>query len=364
MKEEFTEKLRLNKKNQEQLEVINSIIEEYARDGYVLTLRQLYYQLVSRDIIPNEQKEYAKLSTLLVKGRMAGVVDWDAIEDRIRVPNIPYSVDDIEDAIQDTIDQYRLNRQDGQDVYIELWVEKDALSGVLKRITHYYHINLMVNRGYSSCTAMHDAYERFVKKVAEGKKVVVLYLGDHDPSGLDMVRDITDRTREFLINSDELHELWHEKCMANNGNGTDDVSSLRGELEEEYLEYSDEKEKRQNEFIMDEDGDLFPNFAKMYACKLFDEQVEIRQIGLTTEQVKQYAPPPNPAKITDPRAKNYIAQFGNTSWEVDALKPEILHSLVREGVEGLIDMKLFKDQIKKEESDKGKLKKFFKEKKK
>lgn len=350
MKEEFTEKLRLNKKNQEQLEVINSIIEEYARDGYTLTLRQLYYQLVSRDIIPNQQKEYAKLSTLLVKGRMAGFVDWDAIEDRIRVPNIPYSVDDIEDAIQDTINQYRLNRQDGQEVYIELWVEKDALSGVLKRITHHYHINLMVNRGYSSCTAMHDAYERFVEKVAEGKKVVILYLGDHDPSGLDMIRDITDRTKEFLINSKTLQGKYNYDI------DDEEIPRLAEKLRDEY---GDEEE-----FYTEFDGETMFDCAKAFAYKLFDEQVEVRQIGLTTEQVKLYAPPPNPAKITDPRAKNYIAQFGRTSWEVDALKPEILHSLVREGVEGLIDMKLFKDQIKKEESDKKKLEKFVKEKKK
>ena len=130
VKKRFREKLRLNKKNQEQLKVVNEIIEEYAKEGYTLTLRQLYYQLVSRDIVPNQQKEYAKLSTLLVKGRMAGVVDWEAIEDRIRVPFLPYWVKDVEDAIYDTINQYRLNRQKGQEVYIELWVEKDALSGV------------------------------------------------------------------------------------------------------------------------------------------------------------------------------------------------------------------------------------------
>ena len=152
-KQQFREKLHMSKANVERLEVINAIIEEYADEGYILTLRQLYYQLVSRDIIPNKVQEYSKLSTLLVKGRMAGVVDWEAIEDRIRLPFLPYWVDGPEEAIEDTINQYRLNRQTGQDVYIELWVEKDALSGVLKRVTSYYHIKLMVNRGYSSCTA-------------------------------------------------------------------------------------------------------------------------------------------------------------------------------------------------------------------
>lgn len=287
MKETFTEKLRLNNKNKQQLEVINKIIEEYSEQGYKLTLRQLYYQLVSRDIILNNLKEYAKLSKLLVQGRMAGIVDWDAIEDRIRVPYIPYSVDDIEDAIQDTIDQYRLDRMNNQEVYIEIWVEKDALSGVLKRITSHYHINLMVNRGYSSCTAMHDAYER-IKDKQDEKKCYILYLGDHDPSGVDMVRDIKDRLEEF------------------------------------------------------------------------GAEAEVKRIALTQEQIKKYNPPPNPAKIKDPRAKDYIAKFGNTSWEVDALNPDILHKIIRKAVEELIDIDMFEVKLEQEEKDKKKLEAFTK----
>ena len=68
--------IRLSKENKVRLAQINTIIDEYAADGYVLTLRQLYYQLVSRDIIPNQQKEYSKLSKILGEGRMAGIVDW------------------------------------------------------------------------------------------------------------------------------------------------------------------------------------------------------------------------------------------------------------------------------------------------
>ena len=280
VKEIFRDSLHLSKKNIEQLKLINSIIEEYAEEGYILTLRQLYYQLVSRDVIPNRVQEYAKLSTLLVKGRMAGFVDWDAIEDRIRTPFLPYWVTDVEDAIKDTIDQYRLNRQEGQDVYIELWVEKDALSGVLKRITEYYHINLMVNRGYSSCTAIHDAYKRFQNQEDQGKQVHILYLGDYDPSGLDMIRDIRERLEEFGVSP------------------------------------------------------------------------VVKPIGLTKTQINRYNPPPNPAKITDPRAKWYIAEYGDTSWEVDALNPKTLHQLVKSNVEKLINMNLFTKKLNQEKKDK------------
>lgn len=248
----FTDSVGLSPRNLEKLDVVNDIIEEYAAAGYRLTLRQLYYQLVSRDIIPNKTAEYSKLSTLLTKGRMAGLVDWNAIEDRIRKPQIPYWVRGISDALEDTISQYRLDRMKGQDTYLEVWCEKDALSGVLSRITNEYHIRLMVNRGYSSTTAMFDAACRMGNKPSP----TILYLGDHDPSGLDMIRDISHRLAEF------------------------------------------------------------------------DVDVEVIPIALTKDQIEEFAPPPNPAKITDPRADWYIAEHGPVSWEVDALPPKTLDEVL------------------------------------
>ena len=264
----------------------NEIIEEYQEQGFSLTLRQLYYQLVSRDLIANDDREYKKLGRLLVKGRMAGVVDWDSIEDRIRKPFLPYWAHDISDAVNDTINQYRLNRMRNQDVYIELWVEKDALSGVLSRITSKYHINLMVNRGYSSCSAMYDAYKRLERQERGDKKTVILYLGDHDPSGLDMIRDIKDRLNEFGV---------------------------------------------------------YP---------------EVKHIGITRKQIAKFNPPPNPAKITDPRAGWYIAEHGRVSWEVDALNPDVLNKLVKTHVESEINMEKFQEILDQEEDDKEKLEEF------
>lgn len=197
MKEKFRE-IKLGKANKIKLDLVNSIIQDYADEGYKMTLRQLYYQLVSRDIIPNKQNEYAKLSKLLKEGRMGGIVDWNAIEDRLRIPYLPYWNYDPQDAINDTINQYRLDRQKGQNVHIEIWVEKDALSGVLKRVTKEYHVNLLVNRGYGSVTAIHDAFNRYETQIERGKKIIMLYLGDHDPSGMDMIRDIKERISEML----------------------------------------------------------------------------------------------------------------------------------------------------------------------
>lgn len=287
MKEAFRE-IKLSNKNKNKLYTINLIIEQYANLGYKMTLRQLYYQLVSKAIIPNNKNEYGKLSTLLKEGRMAGYVDWNAIEDRLRVPYIPYSVDNIQDAIEDTISHYRLDRQRGQDTYVEVWVEKDALSGILKRVTRKYHINLLVNRGYGSVTAMHDAYIRYKEQILAGKNIKLLYLGDHDPSGIDMIRDIRTRVGEML---------------------------------DGYADY-----------------------------------FEIENIALTMKQVRQYNPPENPTKLTDPRSKWYVDKFGYHSWEVDALDPQTLHELVTNNIEKNINMDIFNDVLDEEKEDKTELK--------
>lgn len=297
MKIKFRE-IKMGKANKVRLQQINEIIQEYQADNYVLTLRQLYYQLVSRDIIPNKQSEYAKLSGILKEGRMAGIVDWNAIEDRLRRPSVPSSWNTPKDIINSALNSYELPRQDGQETYIEVWVEKDALSGVLRRVTERYHVPILVNRGYSSVSSMYDSYKRFTRAMGKGQDVVILYLGDFDPSGLDMVNDIENRILEFY-----------------NGNDQDYLS--------------------QNTF-------------------------KIKPIALTKAQIKQYSPPPNPAKITDPRAKEFIKLHGATSWEVDALPPKVLNKLLEDNITDIIDVDKYLDICEREEADKKKIKSLFK----
>lgn len=301
MKIKFRE-IRMSKANKERLKIINSIIQEYQAEGYVLTLRQLYYQLVSRDVVPNKQTEYSKLSILLKEGRMAGIVDWDAIEDRLRKPQKPSSFSSPKDILDAAIQQYALPRQEGQSTYVEVWVEKDALSGVLKRVTSKYHVPILVNRGYSSASAMFDSYQRFKAAYESGQAIRVLYLGDYDPSGMDMIRDVKSRTLEFFM----------------------------GEYE-----------------IEDEE----------YAAESMDFQVI--PIALTREQIRQYNPPPNPAKTSDPRAKDFIERHGSTSWEVDALRPEVLNNLLDEAIRENIDETAYMEIVGKEEADKEKLRRLY-----
>jgi hypothetical protein len=180
---------------------IISIINDYSAKGYVLTLRQLHYQFVGHDPnYVNHDSAYKKLGGILDDCRYSGTIDWEAIEDRGRVPHLLYAVDSVSEALEDTLEYYRRDRQEGQDTVVELWTEKDALSGILKRSTQKYHIRLVVNKGYTSSSALYQSYQRVIEAVNSDKKFVILYFGDHDPSGLDMVRDIRERLIHFLSN--------------------------------------------------------------------------------------------------------------------------------------------------------------------
>jgi len=318
MKESFEIKLRLNNANKRKLVIINDIIEEYSAQGYKLTLRQLYYQLVTKNIIVNNTKEYGKLSKLLKIGRMAGVVDWDAIEDRQRVPKIPYSADDIPGALDDLLSQYRLDRMKNQNVLVEVWSEKDALSGILYEITKKYHIRLVINRGYGSVTAMYDAYKRFKEAITDEKCVYVLYFGDHDPSGLDMIRDIKERLLYDLLS----------------------IGIVRDKLDEWKRAVGD--------------GDELTDMAQSHIGWI-EEHFEVEHVGLTYSQVLDFNPPPNPAKDSDPRAKWYKDKYGESSWEVDALPPDALNELLTDAIESKIDMGKFEEMIAQEDDDKYKL---------
>jgi len=266
----------------EKIETANTIITTYLAAGLRLTLRQLYYQFVAHHGLPNTERSYKGLAGLMSDARLAGLVDWDAIEDRGREPDVPSEWDGLPSLVESALRAYRLPRWEGQDHYAELWVEKQALAGVLAPLANEHHVTLMVNKGYSSTSAMYDSSRRFRRH--EDKELVLFYLGDHDPSGEDMVRDIRDRMVTFGVTG-----------------------------------------------------------------------LKVRKLALTMEQVHQYDPPPNPAKLTDPRADAYIAEHGDSSWEVDALDPTTLAEIIRGAFAEIIDQEKMDEVMEQEETDKSAL---------
>lgn len=184
----------------------NAIINEYNEQGYSLTLRQLYYQFVARDFLANTVKNYKRLGSVINDGRLAGLIDWNAIEDRTRNLHRITTWDTPEDIIDACSQQFRLNPWDGQSHYVEVWVEKEALSSVFQRTCDEWRIPLFACRGYVSQSEMWAAGNRLRWK-ALSKEVHILHFGDHDPSGIDMTRDIFERLSLFMNKDVEIKRM-------------------------------------------------------------------------------------------------------------------------------------------------------------
>ena len=264
----------------------NVIIAEYAAQGFELTLRQLYYQCVSRDFIANNQREYKNLGDIINDARLAGLVDWEAIVDRTRNLQKLAHWEAPSDIISACANQYRIDKWADQPYRVECWIEKDALVGVIEGVCNELDIPFFSCRGYTSQSEMWSAAMR-LKSHRKGKQTpLILHLGDHDPSGKDMTRDITDRLSEFS-------------------------------------------------------GGI----------------VEVRRLALNMPQVEHYNPPPNPAKITDSRAEGYIAEFGDESWELDALEPAVIAALIRDETNAVRNAALWAAQVKEEATQREQLSK-------
>lgn len=184
------------------IKMANNIINEYKAEGYDLTLRQLYYQFVARDIIPNKQSEYNKLGTAINNGRLAGLIDWDSIIDRTRKHQTNSHWDNPADIIESAANSYAIDTRVDQNDYLEVWVEKDALVGIIERACQPLDIGYLSCRGYISQSAMWRAAMRFRRQERNGRVCTILHLGDHDPSGIDMTRDIQDRFAMFGSDAD------------------------------------------------------------------------------------------------------------------------------------------------------------------
>jgi len=196
-------------KKQEIIKQVQAIIRQYTTK---LTLRQIFYRLVSAQTIVNTMSSYKYLSSVLVDARMDGDIDWDDIEDRTRGAEGGDSIEELVDeyveswlyALKSCGSSYKMPRWKDQKFYVEVWLEKEALSGVFSEITGVLNVVLCVCRGYPSATFLHDAVERL--KEVEEREVVILYFGDHDPSGQDIQRYVQEFLSQFGLNPD-FHKI-------------------------------------------------------------------------------------------------------------------------------------------------------------
>ncbi|MEW6237577.1 MAG: hypothetical protein AB1656_19515 [Candidatus Omnitrophota bacterium] len=208
---------RFNRASAATIEQVNVILDEYEQQGYDLSLRQLYYQMVTRNIIPNFQKSYNRLGTLIGNARMAGLIDWDMIKDRGRSTVQNAHWDSPAEVLYVVAEQFARNKWIDQPYHISVMVEKQALEGVLIPVCEELDISFTANKGYPSLSVLRE-YGNMLGDQARrlGKKIVVLYLGDHDPSGIDMTRDVQKRLSMFAEQDITLERLAlnHEQVEA------------------------------------------------------------------------------------------------------------------------------------------------------
>jgi len=204
--------LKLQKKTLKLIDQANEIIEEYDEQGFILTVRQVYYQFVARNLIPNDLVSYGYVGAALNKGRMAGLVDWNLIEDRTRNLEGNSHWDSPSEILLSAAKSYQLDSREDQKYRIQVWIEKEALIGMIEPVCKELDIDYFACRGFVSLSELWRAAQRL-----EDKKCIILHLGDHDPSGLDMTR-VNQETlelfgcdnlevRRIALNMDQIEEF-------------------------------------------------------------------------------------------------------------------------------------------------------------
>lgn len=266
----------------------DTICREYATQGFDLTLRQLYYQFVARGLIANKQTEYDRLGAIVNDARLAGLLDWNYIVDRTRNLRGVSTWESPASIIESAAYSYRTDKWRNQNVRPEVWIEKDALVGVFERICTELEVDYFSCRGYTSQSELWSAARRHTAYERTGKQVVLFHFGDHDPSGIDMTRDVAERLALYS---------------------------------------------------------RMPN-------------IEVVRLALNWDQIQLWQPPENPAKETDARFNSYVEQYGESSWELDAVEPAQLARLVTEAVTERRDERLWQEAVERETAMRDELARF------
>ena len=265
---------KYNQKITKKQMLIDESIKIISRYTTKLTLRQIYYRLVTKLIISNTKSEYKYLSRALVDGRLSGAIDWEDMEDKTR----DFSMGDRAlwdakewfdfslDRFKDAGDDYRFPHWYKQPEYVEVWCEKEALENLFLSQTRKYRVVCGISRGYPSIAWLRDASIRIKDALAHPEhifeKATIFYFGDFDPTGKDIERNIKDRLQ-----------------------------------------------------------------------KTFLTDVNVECVAITPAQIKKYKIPSIMTKTSDARAKAHIQKYGAvSSVELDALEPDVLEKMIADSI--------------------------------
>jgi len=185
-----------------EMQALREAIYEIVAKDHPMTVRQVFYRLVSTGVIAKTEKEYKNAAQrLLLKMRREDIIPYEWVTDSTRWMRKPRSYSSLKEALQWTAETYRRALWDFQDVYVEFWTEKDAIAGILYEETGPWDVPLMVARGFSSETFLYEAAQ-VIK--AKGKPAYLYHFGDYDPSGVSSAKDIERRLRGFAPDA-EIH---------------------------------------------------------------------------------------------------------------------------------------------------------------
>ena len=284
-------------KYKELIPIVNEILDQY---DFALTVRQIYYRLISDpySLFENTRSNYTGFDRILTKAREEEEIDWTRIEDRTRQSIGGEGAIDSEtpeefleayiSTLKNCWNYYDKKMWLSQQNFIEVWVEKDALSSLISQACRKYRVLTFPSRGFSSFTKVKEGIQRLyqnseiIADLITNKPTYVLHLADHDPSGLNMTRDLENR------------------------------------------------------------------FSKYEA-----DFIQVERIGLNIDQVRQFNLRPNPVKRADSRTAEYVQTFGTDCWELDALPPDELQRLIVKEIEGYIDPEAW--EVTEKEIEQGKL---------
>lgn len=175
----------------------NKILDAYQAEGFTLTIRQLFYRFVATGLLENKPSTYSLIGRAISQGRMAGLVDWNAIEDRTRALMGQTYKKDALDAATSAHEEFKMDKWADQEWRPEGWVEKDAQEGIIAPVCDDLGIDYFSCRGYNSMSECWRAAQRFAGYIRKGQRPIVFHLGDHDPSGLHMSKDNSERLNIF-----------------------------------------------------------------------------------------------------------------------------------------------------------------------
>jgi hypothetical protein len=273
------------------MESIREAIFSTLAEDRPMTVRQVFYALTTQGVIAKTEAEYkSTVCRLLAELRRSGDVPYAWLADATRWQRRPTTFSSAEEALQRTASTYRRALWDDHPDTVEIWLEKEALAGVLVDTTIEWDVPLMVTRGYPSMSFLHSAAEAIKARSDEGQHTHIYYFGDRDPSGVDIDRAVVDGIGESL---ESLDPFLHARRLA---------AGLFG------MEIFD-------------------------SAEAFHDHATFTRVAVTEEQIAAWDLPSRPTKRSDSRSKS----FKGNSVELDAIPSSMLRELAAKSIERHVD---------------------------